>query len=377
MPRSSRAGRLIAALCLVPLALWTSGSSAPAQERAGQADYARVNAAIAEGHVIPRYERFAAAAASFEQSARSFCAAAAPRKPDSARAAFNAAMDAWMAVEHVRMGPIGAENRRYRIEFWPDRNGLTAKHLRRLLATPDDSLATPERLASARVSIQGFPAAEFLLFDPEAVAVLESAAGSAHACLLLTAITGNLAHMARRLDAEWREGARPFLDEIRSPGGERAIFESHKDVTAELVESLHFTLQGLANIKVARPLGDNAAAARPRRSESWRSRRSMRNVVVNLEALQALYEGEAGPGLKDLMGESEAKLAKLLSKAFRQTIATARSVDVPFSEAITDPAARKTLERLSLQLRALSQLVGDRLPPALGTPLGFNEKDGD
>lgn len=377
MPNSSRTWRFVAALGAVPAIVWMAATWAPARGQAGEADYARVNAAIADGHVIPRYERFDAAAAAFEESTRAFCGGAAPRHLAPVRAAYHAAMDAWMGIEHIRMGPIGAKNRRYRIEFWPDRNGLAAKHLKLLLATPDESLATPDRLASARVSIQGFPAVEFMLFDTGAAERLVSANPGDYACRLLTAITGNLARIAQHLSAEWRGGAKPFAGEIRSPGPEGAIFDKHRSVTADFVEALHFALQGVAHLKVARPLGDSVDRARPRRCESWRSRRSLRNVVVNLEALRALYEGEAGDGLKTLMTEDQRELADLLSKAFRQTMATARSVDRPFSEALTDPTVRPTLERLATQLRALSQLIGDRLGIALGTPLGFNEKDGD
>jgi len=133
----------------------------------------------------------------------------------------------------------------------------------------------------------------------------------------------------------------------------------------------------MAEMKVDRVMGKSAETARPRRAESWRSGRSLRNVVRNLEALRSLYEGEDGPGLRHLLDPSDAGLADLLSRAFRQTLETARSIRPPLFRAVADPAAREALARLSAELHGLKKLVGGRLAPALGTPLGFNALDGD
>ena len=90
-----------------------------------------------------------------------------------------------------------------------------------------------------------------------------------------------------------------------------------------------------------------------------------------------MYEGENGPGLRRLLDPSHADLAGLLSRAFRRTLETARSIPPPLSRAVVDPAAREGLARLSAQLRSLVALVGGKAAPALGAPLGFNALDGD
>jgi hypothetical protein len=59
------------------------------------------------------------------------------------------------------------------------------------------------------------------------------------------------------------------------------------------------------------------------------------------------------------------------------TIATARGINVPLARAVADPAARRQVEKLLLQIRALKQLVSQRLSAATGLVVGFNALDGD
>ena len=133
----------------------------------------------------------------------------------------------------------------------------------------------------------------------------------------------------------------------------------------------------VADAKLRPVVGDSLQAARPHLAESRSSGRSTRNAVGNLEALQALYLGEGGPGLAALAGVADARLDRLLRKAFRLTLEAARSIEGPLENAATDPAARAKAERLTTRVRALRQIVRDRLAPALGFPVGFNALDGD
>lgn len=66
-----------------------------------------------------------------------------------------------------------------------------------------------------------------------------------------------------------------------------------------------------------------------------------------------------------------------MHKAFRLTSATAQSIDGPIEKAAADPALRPPVEKLAKQVRALRQIVRDRLAPALGLAVGFNALDGD
>jgi predicted lipoprotein len=44
---------------------------------------------------------------------------------------------------------------------------------------------------------------------------------------------------------------------------------------------------------------------------------------------------------------------------------------------VIDPTARPNVEKLHLEVRALRQIIAQRLAPALGFEVGFNALDGD
>lgn len=353
-------------------------ASAWSGEPIGEADYARVNAALVEGHVVPRYARLAAATGAFADAVDDVCAGAdAESGRAAARARFHDAMDAWMAVRHLRFGPIELFMRGPRFHFWPEAHGKVREALRVLAAQAegDEAALLPPRFGQANVAVQGLLAAEALLYD-EARLGLPTGAGTT-GCRALRAVAGNLRGMAAGTAADWRSGDAAFARVVAQPGPENGYFQDHREATHAFFRSLHDGLQFVADAKLAPVVGDSLQAARPRLAESRSSGRSTRNVTVNLEALQALYLGEGGPGLGALAGAADAALDRLLRKAFRLTLETARSVEGPLENAATDPAARPKAETLTTRVRALRQIVRDRLAPALGFPVGFNALDGD
>ena len=162
------------------------------------------------------------------------------------------------------------------------------------------------------------------------------------------------------------------------PGPKNEYFQDHKEATGAFFKSLHDSLQLIAHVKLKPVIGDSPEKVRPRLAESRLSGRSLGNVIDNLAALGALYEGENGPGLGDLTRTADPKLHKLLRKAFRVTLQhRTRAIGRPIEEAAADAALRPKAEKLALQVRALRQIVRDRLAPALGFPVGFNALDGD
>ena len=347
---------------------WAAAAVLASPAAAAEADYARVNAALAASHVLPRLERLAEATGAFAEAAEAFCAGAAPGA--GARARFHDAMDAWMAVRHLRFGPVERFMRAHRFHFWPQARGKVRDALRALAAAGDDAFA-PARFARANVAAQGLLAAEALLFDDRPGAASPGGAG----CRALRAVAANMRGMAAGIVDDWRAGDAPFADALARPGPGNAHFRDHRDAALAFFKSLHDGLQFVADVRL-RPVVDGAAG-RPRLAESRASGRSLRNVVVNLEALQALYLGEGGPGLGALAAGADPKLDGLLRKAFRLTLATARSIGRPLEEAALDPELRAKAAKLTVQARALRQIVRDRLAPALGLPVGFNALDGD
>ncbi|MCY3980853.1 MAG: imelysin family protein [Alphaproteobacteria bacterium] len=357
---------------LTPLAALLA-LAAPAAAGPSAEAFASVNAALAENHIRPRYERLSAAAEEFEAAVEPLCA-----RPDSstlsgAEAGFQSLMDAWMSAEHLRFGPAESFMRMHRFHFWPEAQGKVGKAIAKRLAAEGAASTAPFRDASA--AVQGLLAAEFLLYDQNASDPAPAPAPAQ--CSLLSTIAGNMRGMATGMASDWWSGADPFIARLASPGPENPYFESHGEAALAFLKSLHDGLQRIVDLKIAPVIGKDAGKVRPNLAESRLTGRSLWNIVLNLEALQELYTGGAGPGLAALLPKSEHKLERLLRKGFRATLATAESIEGPLESAAADPAQRKTVEKLRVQAQALRQIVRDRLAKALDLPLGFNALDGD
>ena len=341
------------------------------QQEIAPADYARVNAALADSHALPRYERLATATDALATAAEALCEGRSDAGRAQARAAFHEAMDAWMGVQHLRFGPVESFNRAYRFYFWPQARGKVADAVAELVAAGEDDAALAARIESANVAVQGLLAAEVLLHDGRYLGA------DAEGCGLLSAVGTNMRTMAAAILADWREGDAPFSSLMATPGPDNPQFEDHAAGTLAFFQSLHDSLQLIHDVNLKPVIGKSAATVRPVLAESRLSGRSQRNIVASLEALQALYLGEGSAGLSDLTAIADSKLDRLMRKAFRLTLATAQSIDGPVESAAADPALRPTVEKLATQVRALRQIVRDRLAPALGLAIGFNALDGD
>ena len=364
-----RASILPATLAIAVLSGAAFAAQAEDKPRIAQADYARINAALVENHVLPRYRRLAEKTGAFAAAAENFCG---PRPSIDAamlREAFHDAMRAWLGIQHVRFGPVEYFSRLQRFHFWPQARGKVARAVEAGLAL-DDAALSPDRFARSSAAVQGFPAAERLLFANERIA-------DRSGCRLLRAVTANLRRMADGIVAGWTGGETPFVRTVAGPGPDNGLFGDHREATLALFRSLHDGLQFIVDVRLKPVVGESLEKARPVLAESRPSGRSTRNVIDSLEAARALYWGEGGPGLGALTARVDPKLDRLMRKAFRATLKTARSIDRPLERAATDPALRPRVAKLTLQARALKQIVRDRLSKALGLAVGFNALDGD
>lgn len=356
--------------------LMMAALSAPARAD-DQAAYRRVNLSLADSHVIPRYERLAEATAALDAEAESFCENPAAEGLPALRAGFVTALDAWMGVQHLRFGPVQFLLRYDRFAFWPDQRNTGSRHLRKLLTARDPAALEPRAFGRGSVAVQGFTALERLLFGKgDGAAFYEGGEAAAYRCQVLRAITGNLAEMSGGILKDWRNGDSAYRRVIEAPGEDNAYYLDDKEVTLEFFKAFHGSLQMVADLKLARPLGSSLKKSKPRRSESWRSARSLDNIKTNLRALQELYAGDGfGALVKSRGGDPE--LDKTLSGWLVSALEAAESVRPPLSKALSDAAARPQLEKLLTEVRALQELATGRLAKALDLPVGFNAFDGD
>ena len=362
--------------------LFLAGALAPAGGvKASTLDYQRINAGIAISHVTPRYRKLAAATRALENKANEFCERRNSETLTVLRAAFHQTMDAWQGIQHIRFGPVEEQNRYHRIQFWPDKRNMIGRHLSRLLAKADTGALTPHRFRATSVAVQGLPALERLLFvDTHVQPVMANGGEASFRCALVEAIAGNLAVIGASIHAEWTHPGAGYLNAIENTGPDSPVYRNAREAALDLHGAFATMLQVVAELKLQGPLGQNAARSKPRRSESWRSERSLRNVVVNLEAALALYAGESeGGGFREALraADPEDALHTRIYEPLRNAIDLLRQVPLPLYKAVKDPAGRTKLQLAVTQLQFLLHTVRNEFAGTLKLGLGFNALDGD
>jgi predicted lipoprotein len=348
-------------------------ATAAPQAQAAAPDYQALNAALVADYVLPRYQAFAQATAALDGALVEACADGRPT-PDEAGPAYHAAMDAWMAVQHLRFGPALLFLRYDRIEFWPDKRGVVARHLAQLLSGRDAQALEPQTFANGSVAVQGFPALERLIFDSE-----EATWASPFGCEVVRAIGGNLESIGADLLRDWRDGDKAFAKVVLGAGEGNAHYFDAKEAALDFAKALRGALLLVQDYKLGRPLGDTPDAARSSRAESWRSLRSLRNVAINLAAARALYEGSGETSASAITRAQPqgAELDAAIRAALERLIAAVAAQPDSLVAALEAPEGWQKLDAIRSEARQLLELLGGPLSEVLGLPMGFNSYDGD
>ncbi|MDW3098898.1 MAG: imelysin family protein [Alphaproteobacteria bacterium] len=339
------------------------------------AAYAEVNAALVSGHVVPAYETLAATTRALDETTTSYCSGDPDTSMEALQQTFRETSDAWMGVEHVRFGPAELFMRNLRLNFWPQARGKVSDAIADALSSDEDLKTKP--VSQRSFAVQGLPALEYLVFAA-ADDGLGLTANAPH-CDMAQAISGNMRVLATDVLTEWTEGDTAFQQVMTQPGPKNTHYQTPSDVTLVLFRSLHDGLQRVSSLKLIPVLGKDIETARPGLGEAALSNRGVHNIRRNIAALESLYLGANEDGLTALTQANmqDTELDALMRKAFRKTRETADSISLSLPLAVKDTDERATLEKLSKQVRALRQIVAERLAPALGLSIGFNSLDGD
>lgn len=319
------------------------------------AQNAIVDAAISE-HILPRYETLVSSTAALAETAQAECE---PNSEDL-RTAYHAATDAWMGVSHLRFGPSEEDNRAFALAFWPDTRGFTPRSLATLVTDQDPIGLDAEAYTEVTVAARGFYALEFLLYD-ETTSSLEPAD---YRCALTQTVTADIAATSVAILSDWQDR---FADILSTPSPDNPLYRSEEESLRALFGALSTGLEFAADQRLARPMG-TFERPRPNRAEMRRSERSLRNVMLSLEAL-----GE----LAAIMAGEDAELAEELAARLEDSLAAGERLDDPAFAGVAEPLGRIRVEALRNQVQGLRQVVGTGLGPALGVGAGFNSLDGD
>ncbi|WP_157961287.1 imelysin family protein [Microvirga flavescens] len=319
---------------------------------------------VSRDFIIPRYETLAKAMTAQQLAWETFCAAPKTEAASSLQDAYQKAADAWAGIEFVLYGPISTDFRFERMAHWPERQNTVNRALGNLLSRTGEDDLTPERFPQTSAAVQGLTALERLLFEKDAAKALTDGSDAAkRRCAVGRAIARGLSVTSAKV-----------LDEWRRPGGMLATLESGD--TALLDDGatrLATDYVGLFDIiddqKLGAPMGKKPDDAKPLLAEGWRSQRSLRAILINLDAAEAM-----GKLLVDPNSDEGSSLFYALRTARAMTQGLGQANIGTLS---ADPKTRGRIVLLRDAVHSLREIAGNTIPTALGVTIGFNSRDGD
>lgn len=303
--------------------------------------------AVNESHIATGYVSLAAATTELSNAASADCSAGAVRPH------FHAAYDAWISISHIQFGPIEDRGLSLSMVFWPDPKDSTGKALARLTSASDPIVDAPEQFGEVSAAAQGFTALERLLYDPQP--------DPGYACRLTQAVSLGLAAKASTILDDW-----PGFANLMATAGEtgNARFQSAEEVNRALYTALSTGLEFLHDQRLGRPLG-SFERPRPKRAEARRSERSLRHIILSLDALEALattmFDGD--------LTQTKAAFAAAKERA--------ASLEDPALAGVANPGQRIRIEALQRTVNDIRNAVNDEIGKPLGITAGFNSLDGD
>lgn len=307
-------------------------------------------AEVIRDHILPGYTALADATAALSASAQTDCTATALAP------AFHSTYDAWMAVSHLRLGPVEDDGMSLAFAYWPDPKGTGARAQKALLAKPEN-MVDAASFAQTSVAARGLSGLERLLFaDPPLGADHPEAA-----CTLIRLTAEDLDRMARQILAGWTGGFADLLLTAGQPGN--SAYLSQTEARQAMLTLLHAGLEAIVDDRLGRPMGSFDKPT-PEKAEARDSQRSLRNVLLELRALRQMTAA-LDPD------------ARITLAALDKAIGLAEGLDDPVFDSVSSPSGRLKVEILQQTVITARDAVLSEVAPQLGVGLGFNAADGD
>ncbi|MGB0662646.1 MAG: imelysin family protein [Pontibacterium sp.] len=321
--------------------------------------------ASADQHFAPRYQALAETSATLASKVAATCND--PGQLDEAKTAYHQAMDAWQGIQHMQVGPVTTLMRNFSMQYWPDTKNQGSRHLGKLLASNDPSQISQDALAHASIAVKGFPAMERLLFSDKEL--------TGFRCDTAAAISQYIATQAKDITLEWPD----FRDNgLATAADVNDYYDEQLEAFVDVMKALVEPVEALRDQKLLRPLGASIEKAAPRRAESWRSERSLKNLKLNLQALSELYNGlNAEHTLSSLLVASgHGEIDQQIVQAFAQIDQHLANMPEAMAPLLTSPEGYQNLVAVADEVKVLNYALNDAMD-ALEIQLGFNSRDGD
>ncbi len=322
---------------------------------------------IIQAWLLPRYDALVAVTSAQKEAWTSFCAKPAAAGVPALKDAFGKTADAWSAVEFVTMGPISLSLRADRFNFFPDRRNAIQRGMAEVLGDPDNARFEPERFAKSNAAAQGLPALERLLYDEGAADALASGAESAHRCAFGTAISVNLANIAKEVRDAWGDKTSGALGAIVSGKGDPALFPDVAAVPGMILTDLSGAYQRVTDTRILPVIG--GGDPKPLLAEGWRAGRSGQVVKVMITSGDVL--------LKEVAKQLPSRPQWVVGKAADAADKAAADFPADLGAAVQTPDGLAKVQAAVKVFKGAQLTVYRPIASYFAISLGFNALDGD
>jgi uncharacterized protein len=372
---SSRQAAIVIGLGLCVLFAATAAQSTNVQAKV-PFDHAQLARTSLEQFIRPGYARFGEAVGRMSDRVAELCSAPSENTLKAARESFRKTVAAWGGVEFITFGPVGENNRLERIMFWPDRRGIGARQVRRLIYAKKKRALDPARLAKMSVAMQGLGALEIALYSKGAGELAQPGAATFR-CGYALAVSRNLGAIAKAILTSWASsGAFAKLWLTAGPGN--TVYLSGRETTLELSKLLN---QGLDTVVEQRlePLAGIGARKVRRPVILARSGLTLNLVAADVAALKRLmFDGGIVTAVAARAGNDEEALS--LMRSVRAETDLAVRLLKPLAQGadlLGKPGSDRKLVPTIFALKNIRENAVGLLKSSAGLSLGFNASDGD
>jgi predicted lipoprotein len=342
-------------------------------------DRAAMLESLGSNVIIPTYDTLSNETSALVEAAHAFCDAPSTSGLENLQGHWSAARVAWKQMDTIDFGPYTEQPWRLgpKIDFWPVREDTIEENL-----AGDEPLHF-ERVSALGASSRGFPAMEYLIFDPQGTSIalepFEAESGDRR-CDYVSALAEDLRANSQAMVRAWSHDGDDYLGSLVASGEPGTPFMSVRDASNEIVNRMLFLVETIMRLKLAEPLGlESGGDPRPELVESRYSNHSLEDILANLDGLENLYRGSYGDrhgtGVQHWVHRYDPDFDRQVLVSIAQARSAIEAIPEPLSTAVT--YRRSLVQAAYDQMRELRNTIGVDMINLLAGSVTFNGTDGD
>ena len=324
---------------------------------------------ITDEIAVPTFQAVARNMEHLDDTSHALCQSPDESSLENARQAWRDARASWMRSEALWFGPVMDRRSRSLLDWSPtNTDGIEE------LLTREGALTATEIAQTLASNQRGLGAIEYVLFDQESLASLES---SPQSCAYLTALTTVARDEAGAILEAWVDGTdgTPAYKDYLTGRSNIALLPS--DGVAEVVRTQFFLIRDMVDMRLASALGLREGGADPSAIPGTAADNGLKDLRHEILGMQGVYEGVGpeGLGISDLVLTLSEDTDQSMRDQFIAALVSIDTVQGPLLVAIAE-RPNQVLE-VHAKLSDLQRTLATEVVSLLSVSVGFTDTDGD